>query len=368
MKKEMLTSRQTICLVSMFLFGSAAIIGSGTEVEQDSWIALLMAAAFSAPFFLLLGRLGRLFPDKGFFDLVEMLLGKIAGKIVIALMAWYCLHLCALVLRDFSEFVGVCVMPETPHMPIMLIMMLTVVYLVKSGVETMGKWSIFMLPVILMVLVMTVLFSLNIMDLSRIQPVAAHDIGDIAKSAYMNVAFPYLETVVFLCAFQGAIESRRPYKPYILAFLLGTAALVTIDLRNTLLLGTKVLDAVYFPSYIASKVIQLGNIISRIEGSIAMNFVIGGVAKISICLLGAARGVEHLFGLRGYKQFVLPLGLLAAALCGTLYERNIELYEFLKIYQIYAIPFQIFIPLLIWILAEIRAKKDRAQKTADSQA
>jgi len=364
MKKEMLTSRQIVCLLAMFIFGSAAIIGSGTEVEQDSWIALLMAAAFSVPFFLLMGRLDSLFPDKGFFDLVEMLLGKIAGKVVIALMTWYCLHLCALVLRDFSEFVGVCVMPETPHVPIMVIMMLTVIYLVKSGVETMGKWSIFMLPVISMVIIMTVLLSLNIMEPSRLLPVMSHSVGDVVKSSYMHVAFPYLETVVFLCAFQGTRESHHPYKPYILALLLGTAALVIIDIRNTMLLGTKVLDAVYFPSYLAVKVIRLGNIISRIEGSIAMNYVIGGVAKLSICLLGASRGIKHLFGLRDYKQFVLPLGLLVAALCGTLYERNIELYEFLKIYQIYAIPFQILIPLLIWILAEIRAKKERAQKTA----
>lgn len=368
MKKEMLTSRQTVCLLSMFLFGSAAIIGSGTEVAQDSWIALLMAAAFSAPFFLLLGRLGRLFPDKGFFELVETLLGKIAGKVVIALMTWYCLHLCALVLRDFSEFVGVCVMPETPHMPIMLIVMMAVIYLVKSGVETMGKWSIFMLPVILTVLTMTVLLSMNTMDPSRLLPVMSHDIGAIAKSSYMFVAFPYLETVVFLCAFQGARDSRYPYKPYILAFLLATAALVIIDLRNTMLLGSQVLDVVYFPSYVAVKVIRLGDIISRIEGSIAMNYVIGGVAKISVCLLGAAKGVERLLGLRGHKQFVLPLGLLAAALCGALYHSNVELYAFLEVYQIYAIPFQIFIPLLIWILAEIRARKDRAQRTAESGA
>lgn len=368
MRNELLTPRQIFCLLTMFLFGSAAILGGRTDVAQDSWIAMLMGAAFALPVFLMYGRLNQLFPEMGFFDLVQMLLGKVAGKVVIALMTWYCLHLCATVLRNFTEFVAVCVMPETPHIPIMLMVILMVIYLARSGVETMGKWSAVMLPVLLTVVTIMILLSVNMLETTRILPIAEHGLGKIAASSYMFVAFPYLESVVFICAFQGAIEVRKPYKPMLTAFLVAVLFLTVIDVRNTMLLGAHTLDAVYFPSYIAVKVIRIGDIVSRTEGSLSMNYVIGGVAKISVCLIGATKGLKTLLGLRAYKPIVLPMGLLAAGLCTTLYENVTQQYDFLQTYQIYAIPFQIIIPVLIWVLAEFKAKKLKAQKGAQSQA
>jgi hypothetical protein len=37
-----------------------------------------------------------------------------------------------------------------------------------------------------------------------------------------------------------------------------------------------------------------------------------------------------------------------------------ERFEFLKYYHYYTIPFQMMIPLVVWIVAEIRAKKKAA--------
>lgn len=362
MTQDRITMGHAICLLVMFLFGSTAIMSLATAMAQDSWIALLVAAIASVPFFLMLGRLRCLYPEKGFFDLAEYLLGKVVGKLIIVLMTWYSLHLCSLVLRNFSEFVEVCVMPETPQLPIMLLMILVVVYMVKSGVDTMGKWSVFTMPVLFFVIPMTILLSLNKMDFSRILPIMSHDLRSLAKSAYPFVSFPFMETVVFACAVYGSIERRGPYKTYLYGLLISTTALLLIDLRNILLLGPSILDATFFPSFTAAKVIQLGNLISRLEGFISMNYIFGGLAKLSVCLLATARGVAHLFGLRAYKGILMPLGLLVVALSSVLYQSSIEMYTFITVYQVYAFPFQLVIPPLIWILAEFRSRKDKAKQ------
>jgi len=368
MRNELLTHRQIYKLLAMFLIGSAAILGGRSEVAQDSWIALLLGAAYSVPALLILSRLNHLFPQTGFFELTETLLGKVGGKVVTALMAWYCLHLGAMVLRNFSEFVAVCVMPETPHIPIMLMVMLAVIYLTRSGLETMGKWSLVMFPVLMVMLALTFVLSLNMLETDRILPIMSHEFGEIASNAYMFASFPFLETVVFFCAFQGALEPRKPYAPVFVGFLVSLLALGTIDVRNTMLLGGHTVDAIYFPSYIAVKVIHVGDIVSRLEGSLSMNYVIGGVAKISICLLGAAKGLKSLFNLRAHHPLILPLGLMMSGLCTTLYENVTYQYDFLEPYQIYAVLFQIIIPVLLWILAEVKAKKLKAGQGAQSGA
>ena len=50
MKNEVLSLRQIVCLLFMFLFGSTAIMGMGPNVEQDSWISVILSAVFFLPF------------------------------------------------------------------------------------------------------------------------------------------------------------------------------------------------------------------------------------------------------------------------------------------------------------------------------
>lgn len=359
MKNETLTLRQLICLLFMFFFGSTAIMGMGPNVEQDSWIVILLSAVFALPFILIFGRLRSLYPELDFFEILERLFGPFFGRLFTLMMVWYSFHLCALVLRNFSEFNAVSVMPETPQLPLMLMMLIVTVYLAKSGIETMGKWAVLTMPIIIMVVFLTIVLSLNKMDFTRILPIMNHDIGKIVSSAFPFTSFPLLESVVFVCAFQGSSREGGPYRGYLIALALSTGALLCVELRNTFVLGTPILDSEHFPSYISAKVIQMGRLVSRLEGSISMNFILGGVVKISVCLLAASKGLAHLFRLKSPKTLLLPIGLLAVALGSFLFYSTTEMFYFVKVYSYYAFPFQIVIPILTWVFAEIRSRREK---------
>ena len=124
----------------LFEFGSSVILGVNTQTGQDSWITLIVGALIACPFMLIYARILKLYPGKSFFEIMDLVLGKVAGKILCALMTWYAIHLCALVIRDFSEFMEISTLQETPQLPIMILLMLVVVYLAKSGNRTLGKW------------------------------------------------------------------------------------------------------------------------------------------------------------------------------------------------------------------------------------
>lgn len=371
MKNETLTLRQFICLLFMFFFGSTAIMGMGPNVEQDSWITITLSVMFALPFILMFGRLRSLYPELTFFEILDQLFGPLFGGLFTLLMAWYCFHLCALVLRNFSEFIEVSVMPETPQLPLMLLMLAVTVHLAKSGVETMGKWAVLTMPIILVVVVLTIMLSLNRMDFTRILPVMSHDFGKIAASAYPFLSFPFLESIVFVCAFQGHSREGGPYRGYLITLAFAGVVLLCVELRNTFVLGTPILDSAHFPSYLSAKVIHIGRLVSRLEGSISMNFILGGVAKISVCLLAASKGLAHLFRLENPKTLLPPLGLLAVALASTLFYSTTEMFYFVKLYPYYAMPFQIIIPILTWVFAEVRArrkKQDELPPPVESEA
>jgi spore germination protein KB len=55
----------------------------------------------------------------------------------------------------------------------------------------------------------------------------------------------------------------------------------------------------------------------------------------------------------------MPAGLLMLAFCAVIFKSTMEMFDFVKFYEYYALPFQLLIPLIIWITAEIRTKRGR---------
>lgn len=49
MNKELISGREGINLLIMFMFGSTLIIGTGGEAENDMWIAILLGVVLTIP-------------------------------------------------------------------------------------------------------------------------------------------------------------------------------------------------------------------------------------------------------------------------------------------------------------------------------
>lgn len=361
MGKELISKKQAGSIIMMFIFGSSLVMGISTKTEQDSWLVLLMTAVCVIPLLLVYARIVKLNPGLDIFEILEKLLGRVAGKLVVALMCWYALHLAAMVLRNFSEFIQVSTMPETPQLPIMIGMMLVTAYIAKSGIESLGRWSLATVCVVLFAVLLTVLLSVNKLELSHIQPVLNHSLGDMASASFALFSYPFAETVLMLGVANAIKTQDSPYKLYLGATMLGAFVLLIVLLRNIVLLGAPMASAEYFPSYAAARIIDVGDFLSRIEITIGMNFILAGIVKISVCLIAATKGAARLFGVSDYRRLVMPVGLVTIALSVIAYKSTMEMFAFLPVYQYYAMPFQIFIPLAVWILAEVKNKKQKKQ-------
>ena len=357
MLDQPLTRPQALAILMLFNFGSSVVMGVSTGVGQDSWIAMLIATVYAVPVMWMYARIISLNPGEGLFSAAERLLGRVLGKVVTALMSWFALHLCALVLRDFSEFIQVASMLDTPQLPVLIIMAMTVYMLARNGSKALGKWSLATMPFVLGVVALTVLLSFNIMDPQNFLPVLESPIGKIAAEAYKPFAFPFAETVVFLGIADFVRPSDSPLKIYLGGLFFSALIMIIIIARNLMILGASVVAVEYFPSYSAVSIINLGDFVSRIEGSISINFMLAGITKITLCLIVASRGIASLFGIGDWRKLVAPAGLLAVMLAQNLYGSTMELFSFLNYYGFYAIPFELVIPVLLWTVSEIRSRK-----------
>ena len=296
--------------------------------------------------------------------MVEIIVGKALGKLVILLFAFYALMLGALVTRNFSEFIEVVAMPETPQLPLLLIILIAAVYLTLCGVKTLGKWAMLALPFLVFIVAITVIFSVNIFDKTFFYPILNNPPAVSFFGAYETLAFPLAETVIFLDLLYYIKKEANLYKMYILGVSIGSLLLIIVMTRNILVLGPDLIEISYFPSFSAAKAIQTGKILQRIEGTIAINFVLGGITKITVCMLFATKAIAKLLCLPSHQLLIIPCGLIMLAVAANSFISTIEMFSFINIYALYAFPFQILLPVLLWITAEIKHRK--SQKSSAS--
>lgn len=365
MEKEVITQKQGISMMFMFIIGSTMVIGVGADAKNDVWISILVAMAMAVPMLFVYARIVKLFPGVDFWEILEKVFGKILAKIISVMFIWYSLHLGALVIRNFSEFIQIVSIPETPQFIIVIFIGALSIYIVRSGVEIIGRWSAFVAPMIALNIVLLFVLATTQMNPENIKPILNHGLKPVMISATSVFSFPFAETVLLLPLLTSLNKKGSPYKVYYLGLIIGGILILSGAIRNVLTLGVELAQTLYFPSYASVSLINIGNFLQRVELVVSINFLLSGLVKVSVCLYSTSRGAAKLLNLKNYRKIVAPAALIMMTLSCIIYKNAMDMFEWAtEIYKFYAIPFQIILPLIILITAEIKTRTMRNKKTA----
>ncbi|MBM7854799.1 hypothetical protein JOC37_001177 [Desulfohalotomaculum tongense] len=86
--------------------------------------------------------------------------------------------------------------------------------------------------------------------------------------------------------------------------------------------------------------------------------MVGGFIKAGLCLLAAANGLAKIFNFPNYRSIVTSVALLTANFTYLVYEDVAEMVQWsVKVWPWYALPFQVILPLLILIWAEVKKRQ-----------
>jgi len=359
MQKNAISTKQTVCILVMFLFGNS-LMYSGSKARQDTWLAILIAAALFIPLMLIYARILRLYPGKGFYDIVMAVFGGFFGRVATLIYLVYSLHIGAVLMRNFSEFIMVTALQETTQFISLIFLFGLAVWMTRSGIVVLGKWSGIALPVVIAAIIMTLLISIGSMNFDYLRPIGGSGRAVILDSSLTLLSFPFAESVIFPVVFGSVEEKGSPYKIYAYGLLISALFFCAASLRNTLVLGPSA-AMFFFPSYEAVSVISLGEFFSRIEVLIGIAFLIDVYVKLCVFMTSAAMGASKLFCIPEYRNIAAPVGLLMLTLAAILYENIVEMYDWIEVYKYYAFPLQIILPVIILIVAEIRTRSKEKQ-------
>ncbi len=362
MRKEQLNDKEGICLLTIFVTGSTLIIGIGSEAKNDAWLAGITGILMSVPMLLVYSRILSLFQGKDLFDILEAIMGKILGKAAAVLYIWYSFHLGSLVIRNFGEFLSTVAMRETPMLVSMLILALCCIIGARSGIEVMARTAAYLLPIFMLIIIIVQLLAIPQLEPSYLKPILGGGIAPVLRGGFYAFSFPFTETVLMTSTLY-TLKKKSHYKVYLSGVLIAGATIILLTTRNIMILGF-MRSRLFFASHTAVAMISVGEFLQRIEVTVSFTFAVGVFIKAGVCLLVACKGISKVIGLHDYRSTVIQTGLLMTFFAYIVYENTKEMFDWaMEIYPYYALPFQVIMPLIIWCLAEIKAKRMKPQKS-----
>ncbi len=363
MGKEVITTKQAIAILVTFEIGSALIHTAHTKDNQDFWISYLAAAVFTLFTFFMYSRIMSLFPGKNLLDINKELFGKIAGSIIYGTYIFYAFSIGIFVTRHFTEAVQVSSLPEMPQYAFAIPMILVCIYISKNGVETLGRWCMFSLPINFFIFLLTIAFSSYLFDFQNLKPAFQNSVSLLADNALNAYTLPFGESVVFLLLIDSLKNRQKTLKVFYISLAMGMGTIIFATLRNILILGTENIQFLTTPSISGVSVIQITSFVERIEVIVIVNFIICGIAKITVCLIGAAKGTAKLLKLDSDRQVIVPIGLLILMLSFNVFRNAMHLIKWFDVYRLVFLPVQILFPLAAWVTAEIKVKLKKRKKS-----
>lgn len=355
MNKEVISEKQGICLITLFIVAETFVLARGVEANQDSWLAIIFGMVISVPFMLIFARLHRLYPQKDLFDINEYVLGKVLGKIISFLLICYVAVNMMSVMSVFNNFINVVSLDDTPMAIPYIVLTLLCIYGVRAGVEVMARWTEFFLPLIIIGLIIGIILLIPKMHLKNLQPILSEGAKPVIEGGILTFLFPLSETIAFIMIFTSLKNNISFKRTYIYGLILGGSLLLILSITEVLVIGVNQTSIYYFPGYQTFTRLSIGEVVQRLEIISGATFILGGFIKISVLLLAVSRGIAKIFNLDDYRLIVTPTGLLIANVSYIFYESTMFMFEWIAdFWGYFAFPFQFIIPIIIYIVAEVK--------------
>lgn len=360
MNKEIITEKQGIFLIALFIVAEVFVLTRGMEAKQDFWLAIILGAIISIPFMLMFARLHKLFPKKDLFDINEQIFGKILGKVLSFLLIYYVATNMMSVMSVFNYFIVTVSLVDTPLAMTFLVLILLCIFGVKAGIEVMARWTQFFLPIIISVIVIGIVFLIPQMSIKNLFPILNQGVKPLLEGTAFTFLFPLSETIAFVMIFTS-LKNNTPFKKtYMYGLLFGVGLILVLALTEVLVIGVNQTIIHYFPGYETFARLTIGTVVEGLEIISGTTFVLGGFIKLSILLLAVCRGLAKIFNFKDYRFVVAPTGFLIANISYIFYDSTMFMFDWIAdIWGYFAFPFQVVMPIMIYIGAEIKMRLNK---------
>lgn len=361
-----MTARQAAMWLILFQLGSAFLllprVLAGTA-KQDAWLSVLLAIG---AFFLLMPlyiAIAKQVKETSICDHILELFGRIGGKVLLCgFILGYPYLLYIVVLQDLSDFLTTSFIPETPAEPILVLMMVAVIYIVRSGPAVIGRTAEILFFLVMLLFVFGYASLIPSSEVTNLMPVLEHGWKPVLLAASMMLIFPYSETMLFLFLVPYIRQTHKWKTAVIKSVLVSGSMFLLMTLLTITVLSDGVVSNVMYPSYFVVRTISIGDFYERFEVLVAVLWYTTIFYRLSLFLHVSVQGLAVVLGLQDPRPLLIPLSLIALVMSCILWDNTAEQTAALQVWPFYSMFFGIALPILIWVVGIFKRSKNSIRK------
>lgn len=305
-----ISQTQLISIGFCYLLGTIVVsVFVSAVAKNECWLVGLLGGIFFIPVLLVYRALTRRHPGKGLFEINTAVFGRVGGRLLSAAYLIFLLSLCALNILEASNFLYYFIIPDTPLVAIAALLMLACVYCVRKGFLAVARVSTLFGLFALAGLLFSALLSLNHANFEFLLPVFNLSALDYLQSGHIAAAIPFGESFVLLFLIPELDERADVGRAYLAVTLLTVCVMTLVHLREVTSLGPLIAYTTQ-PSYEAVRIINIADILSRMESLFALLLISLTFFKTLILFHLCLRGTAELFCLESADRLVLLLAAL----------------------------------------------------------
>jgi len=355
---EHVSVRQVMLWLVMYQIGSAFLLlpsALAGIAGRDAWLSVAISVAAHLLLIPLYAAIARQMRGRSFSEYLCGILGKWGGTALsVSFMAVVPFLIFIMTLRNLADYVLTSIAPDMSEDVIYAVMLVAVFIAVRAGAQVVGRSAeilFFILPVLYLIVTVTLLPTTR-PDL--LLPVAEYGWKPILRASFPLLAFPYLETVLFLAFVPYMKDSRAWSKAVLRSGLISGAMYLIMMIHVIAVVGGKVAANMTFASYLVVRTISIGDFIERFEIVVAIIWYISIFFRLTLLLLIAVRETAIALRLKEESALLIPAMLIAFVMAPSIWPNLAYLYDMFRTWPSYAMTFGIVLPAVLWLVGRAR--------------
>ena len=211
--------------ISRCFYTGVAIHNITFLAKQDSWISIILAFIIGIiPFILnICGNavflaLINIEPSLSFTQRVKKYCGKTLGTIINIILIVSVTYHASIVLWNLSNFINSQFLFKTPIIVISIFFMIPIIYTVSKGLKTIGRTSMVLFLITIVIYVITLLSLIGKLDISNIFPILENGITPILDGTLVELSYSVLAIFPLLIIPKNNISENQKLKKSLITF------------------------------------------------------------------------------------------------------------------------------------------------------
>lgn len=314
------------------------------------WVVPMLSAIFIMLPLLCICTLLKRYAGKGLIEIINSLLGRIIGFIMTLILLIAAGSAAAVDMRQDADVINSIFFPNTKIMYLVITLMLISAILAAWGLKTIMRTALMIMPYVIVAAVLLFLFSLSVINLDFLFPLAGRGVKYIAYGT-LRGSFLY-QSIIMLSICFPMFKDANSYRRGSLIGV-GISAII-LSISYSLYVESFDYPAILvinYPFYSLTRLLTLGRFITNVEPVFLLCMVICAVIYHALYLYIVAAILKYMFNLKSIEKLV-PFVSIFIAIIAMIPENFLKVEAvFSNIIEIIIIFVTVIVPVILLIIS-----------------